>query len=491
MTHLLRLSQNDPWRARGTQERSKPISMSELPFKFIDLEKRDELAVLKVDDAPANTLTYDLLQQLEDTFFQISLDPGIRAVVVTGAGERFFCGGVNIGMLRSSNAHFNSNFLLYASEVFELIDRAPQLVVAAINGHITGGGLELALIADRRVAVRGTYNFGFPEVRLGVIPGMGGTQRLAKLIGTRQALELITHGEFISVERAHQLGIVEAVFPRGQFLEAALEYTRRELRELSPPVSPAPPGSPWQPPSESLVLYSRKDRIGVISVLKVCSERPALQVLWALNAAILKARIDQAVDAVLIEHEAERLQLGRASSIDDFIWHYAHFVFSRLENYPRLCALYLSGGADALGTELALACDYRLGPQRKSASDTLLTVSPSSSRYARYLPPRTAVPARTEHITYAAALEQGLLKLSGEEASIQAGLKWMARFVAPGGASKAIGYAKLSIVKSVSLQHEAGALLERHLQEQLFRGHDGPEGMRAYLEKRAAVFEGY
>jgi len=467
--------------------------MRELPFQFIDFGRRDELAGLKVDDAPANTLTYDLLQQLEDALFRISLDPGIRAVVVTGAGERFFSGGVNIGMLRSSSAHFNSNFLLYASEVFELVDRAPQLVVAAINGHITGGGLELALVADRRIAIRGEYNFGFPEVRLGVIPGLGGTQRLAKLIGTRQALELITHGEFISAERAHELGIVEALFPRGQFLEAALEYTRRQLRELAPrvPVSP-PAGSTGQPPpSDSLVQYLRQGHIGVITLLKECSERSALQVLRALNTAILKARIDPAVDAVLIEHQGDRLQLGLASSVDEFVWSYAHFVFARLENYPRLCALQLSGSADALGTELALACDYRLGQQRESPSGTLLTVSPSSLRYARYLSPRLAAPAEAGQVSYGAALEQGLLKVLTENASAHPALKWLERFVTPGAASKAIGYAKLSIVKSASLQHEAGALLERHLQEQLFRGHDAPEGMRAYLEKRAAVFEGY
>jgi len=97
--------------------------MSELPFNFIRFERLGEIVVLKVDDAPANTLTHDLLQQLEDTFFRISLDPGIRAVLVIGEGERFFSGGVNIGMLRSSSAHFNSNFLLYAAEVFDLIKR--------------------------------------------------------------------------------------------------------------------------------------------------------------------------------------------------------------------------------------------------------------------------------------------------------------------------------------------------------------------------------
>jgi enoyl-CoA hydratase/carnithine racemase len=93
-------------------------------------------------------------------------------------------------------------------------------------------------------------------------------------------------------------------------------------------------------------------------------------------------------------------------------------------------------------------------------------------------------------ISCSQAVEQGLFKLMGDDASLRASLSWMARFVPPRGASKALGYAKLAIVKSATLQHEAGALLERHLQEQLFRGHDGPEGMRAYLEKRSAAFKG-
>jgi len=463
--------------------------MSELPFEFIKIERFDDLALLKVDDAPANTLTYDLLRQLEDAFFTISLDPDIRAVVVTGEGEKFFSGGVNIGMLRSSSAQFNSNFLLYASEVFGLITHAPQLIVAAINGHVTGGGLELALIADRRVAVQGVYNFGFPEVRLGVIPGLGGTQRLARLIGTRQALELITHGEFIAVARAQELGIVDAVFPKEKFHAAALEYTRRQLRELQPKARPPGLGRPWQQPPDSLVRYSRQDNIGVITLSPECAESSALQALWALNRAILKARMDEAIEAVLITHEGPGLQLGLAESVDDHAWRYADFVFGRLENYPRLCVLHLSRSADALGSELALACDYRVGPQRKNISETLLSIPASCSRYARYLPPHAVVPAQAVQISYSQAVEQSLLKVLNDDTE-RAALTWMTRFVPPRGASKALGYAKLAIVKSASLPNEAGALLERHLQEQLFRGQDGPEGMRAYLEKRTAVFKG-
>ena len=106
------------------------------------------------------------------------------------------------------------------------------------------------------------------------------------------------------------------------------------------------------------------------------------------------------------------------------------------------------------------------------------------------MPPHTDLPAQAVAIPYSQAVERGLLKAFEGDAWQESVLSWMARFVPPRGASKALGYAKLAIVKSASLPHEAGALLERHLQEQLFRGHDGPEGMRAYLERRAPVFKG-
>jgi enoyl-CoA hydratase len=463
--------------------------MEGLPFQFVSIERRDELALLTINDPPANTLTYDMVVQLEDAFFELSLDPRIRAVVITGAGDRFFSGGVNIGMLRTSSPHFNSNFLLYASEVFELVDHAPQLVVAAINGHVTGGGLELGLIADRRVAVEGTYNFGFPEVRLGVIPGLGGTQRLSRLAGPHQALELITHGDFISVSRARELGIVDAVFPKESFLSAAIEYTRRELRKLPRSTRATAPAIAWQRPQPSLVKYAREGRIGVITLGQECPETPALQVLWALNQAILKARMDEGTEAIFITHEGARLQLGAESSIDENAWRYSRLVFTRLESFPRLCVLAFSSGLNPLTTELALACDYRIVPPSKSGTETLLTVPAGSPRYARYVQPGE-LSAHDGRVTYARAMEQRLVRQLDAGEWPQAALHWMGRFVPPRGASKSIGYAKLAVVKGASLPHEAGMLLERHLQEQLFRGYDGPEGMRAYLEKRGPVFKG-
>lgn len=459
-----------------------------LSFQFARIERRQEVAVVTISDPPANTLTYDMVVQLEEVFFELSMDPDVQAVVLTGEGERFFSGGVNIGMLHTSSARYNSNFLLYAAEVFESIDAAPFLVVAAINGHVTGGGLELALVADWRLAIEGTYNFGFPEVRLGVIPGLGGTQRLSRLIGSGAALELITHGEFIPVSRAQELGIVARVLPRENFLSTAVDLTREKLRK-NPPITRAIPRMPWQGPREPLVGYERRGLIGVITLGEACHDASPLQVVWALNRAILQARLDDKVEALLITHVGAELRLGEMPA-DAFTWNYSQFVFGRLESFPRLCVFAFTANLDPLATELAFACDYRVLTSGKGAHEIIFTAAAASQRCARIFPSQLQGSDRDIPVTGAQAQSLGLVKVLEPISWPDPVLKWMTRFVPPRGASKALGYAKLAIVKGTGLPASHGVLLERHLQEQLFRGLDGPEGMRAYLEKRAAVFQG-
>jgi len=465
-----------------------------LKFSFVESRRYGDVVVLSINDPPANTLTYDLVQQLEEEFFALSLDPGVRAVLITGAGDRFFSGGVNIGMLRNVSPHYNSNFILYAAEVFERIDQSPLLIVAAINGHITGGGLELALVADRRVAVNGTYNIGFPEVRLGVIPGLGGTQRLSRIIGARCALELITHGEFVTVERAQQLGIVDSVLPRDGFVEHAVVYVRGLLSERSPAKRDDGAHHPWQPPGPDVVTFRRQGRSAVITLTEACCSLSPLQALWALDQAILQARLDDGVETILVTHAGDRLCIGSDSQPDDVVHDYAQYVFQRLENFPRLCVLAFSGALDLLGTELALACDYRFTPtsilSTPSADKALMTVSATSKRIERY-----GLQDETRHdgvlrITRRYAIESGLVREAASKSWPDGVLGWLGRFVSPRGASKSIGYAKFAIVQGATMSSEGGMLLERHLQEQLFRSHDGPEGMKAYLEKRSPVFRG-
>lgn len=449
-----------------------------LGFRFVDVARDGNVAVLTISDPPANTLTYDLMVKLEEAFVDFSSDSQVRAVIITGSGSRFFCGGVNIGMLSNVSANHNSDFLNYAGEVFELIDRSPLLVVAAINGHVTGGGLELALVADRRIACEGTYNFGFPEAKLGVIPGLGGTQRLSHLIGRRRAFDLIAHAEFISVAKAKEFGIVEEIAPREEFLARAIEYTRQELGEFAPPPRRIHEKTPRQRFGADVADYQRRDRIGVITLREACATAPSMHALWALNRALLTARHDEHAEAILILNEGDVFALGPEADLDDPTRDFAEYIFRRVENTPRLCVFALRGFATSLATELALACDFRLAPPEQARDVVAFNAAADSRR------------STPGEFTAAQAERRSLLKFADAGPWPQAAMTWMSRFTSPRGASKAVGYIKLAVVKGTGFPEEAGRMLEWHLQEQLFRGHDAPEGMRAYLDKRTAVFKG-
>lgn len=477
-----------PWGERVSSSRARPCEpdVGTVTFRLADCRRYGEIAVLSVNDPPANTLTYDFVSQLENEFFELSRDPTVRAVVLSGAGERFFSGGVNIGMLRSVTPRFNSNFILFAAEVFDFINCSPLLVVAAINGHVTGGGLELALIAKKRVAVAGSYNFGFPEVKLGVIPGLGGTQRLSRIVGVHKALELITHGDFISVQEAQALGIVDAVLPNDDFLKRAIDYTRALLSDLPPKPRAETPTNPWIQPDQAMARYERQGRIGVITVSDACAKVSGIAALWALNQAILDARQDDCVEAILLIGKDGALQLGAGQEPDDETWAYAEHVFRRLEGFPRICALAMVDVVGVLATELALACDYRLVPDGADAGGEGFSVAARSHRRMRFSPnlPEGA------NLTINEALARGLARAVDHSSWPQSAINWLGRFVSPRGASMSIGYAKFAVVQGASLSPDAGMLLERHLQEQLFRSRDASEGMKAYLEKRSTTFRG-
>jgi enoyl-CoA hydratase/carnithine racemase len=147
--------------------------------------------------------------------------------VVRGAGDKFFCAGANIKMLQSSTPQFRYFFSLHGNEVLMRMENTAKLVIAAINGHAVGGGLEIALACDMRIAKRGPGMLGLPEINLGLLPGMGGTQRLPRLIGKARAMELLTTGKTISVDEAHEIGLVNHVFEEENFFEKVIEYARQ------------------------------------------------------------------------------------------------------------------------------------------------------------------------------------------------------------------------------------------------------------------------
>ncbi len=187
------------------------------------------IAVLELDDPPANTYTYEMMLQLDAAILRARMDNEVHVLVLRGAGEKFFSAGANINMLHKADPTYKYSFCLHANETLLRLEKTPKLVIAALNGHTVGGGLEIALACDIRIAKKDGGKIGLPEVALGVLPGTGGTQRMARLVGRAKAIELIATGRTFSFEEALELGIVNAIFDEGDFMKAALEYARQFL----------------------------------------------------------------------------------------------------------------------------------------------------------------------------------------------------------------------------------------------------------------------
>ncbi|MBZ5628189.1 MAG: enoyl-CoA hydratase/isomerase family protein [Acidobacteriia bacterium] len=185
------------------------------------------VGIITLEDPPANTYTYEMNRQLDDAILKARMDNDVHVIVLTGAGDKFFSAGANIKMLASVDPTFKYYFCLHANETLLRLEHTPKLVIAALNGHTVGGGLEIAMAADLRIARRDAGKIGLPEINLGVLPGTGGTQRLSRLVGKSKAIELIVTGNTFSFEEAKELGIVNDIFEREHFMENVLEYARQ------------------------------------------------------------------------------------------------------------------------------------------------------------------------------------------------------------------------------------------------------------------------
>jgi enoyl-CoA hydratase len=185
------------------------------------------IAVIELNDPPANTYTYEMNRQLDDAILRARMDNDVYVIVLTGAGDKFFCAGANIKMLSTVDPTFKYYFCLHANETLLRLEHTPKLVIAALNGHTVGGGLEIAMAADIRIARQDAGKIGLPEINLGVLPGTGGTQRLSRLIGKSRAIELIVTGNTFTFEEAKDLGIVNDVYERENFMQNVMEYARQ------------------------------------------------------------------------------------------------------------------------------------------------------------------------------------------------------------------------------------------------------------------------
>jgi enoyl-CoA hydratase/carnithine racemase len=203
-----------------------------MSYSKIQYSVSDGVAEIELRDPPANTYSYEMMREIDEAVLAARMDAGVHVIVLRGAGDKFFCAGANISMLAGADPEWKYYFCLHANETLNRLEQTPKLVIAAINGHCVGGGLEVAMAADIRIARKDAGRIGLPEVKLGVLPGTGGTQRLSRLLGKSRAIELMATGRLLSVEEAHAIGLVHQVWGEAElggrtFHDAALDYARQ------------------------------------------------------------------------------------------------------------------------------------------------------------------------------------------------------------------------------------------------------------------------
>ena len=196
------------------------------------IDSHGGVRVLTLNEPPANTYSYDLMRELDQAVLEARMDAGVHAIVLTGAGDKFFCAGATIGMLEDADPDFKYYFCLHANETLNRLEQTPKLVIAALNGHTVGGGLEVAMAADIRIARKDAGKIGLPEVALGVLPGTGGTQRLGRLLGKARAMELMVSGRLLTMDEALAMGLVTEVWDNDKlagrsFLDAVIAYAQQ------------------------------------------------------------------------------------------------------------------------------------------------------------------------------------------------------------------------------------------------------------------------
>ena len=208
---------------------ASPMTSETMPHGKVSYATQDGVALLTLTNPPANGYSHEMMRDLDEAVLRARFDDAVQVLVLAGAGEKFFCAGADIGMLDAVTPSFKYAFCLHANETLLRLEHTPKLVIAALGGHCVGGGLEVALAADLRFARKGSGRCGLPEVALGVLPGTGGTQRLARIVGGSKAIELMAEGELFDYEKAERLGLVNRVLEapdEAAFLAKVLEIAR-------------------------------------------------------------------------------------------------------------------------------------------------------------------------------------------------------------------------------------------------------------------------
>tara|TARA_B100000131_G_scaffold143399_1_gene139483 strand:- start:1109 stop:1966 length:858 start_codon:yes stop_codon:yes gene_type:complete len=159
-----------------------------------------------------NTYTHEMMRDIDEAVLRARFDDNVTVIILTGHGEKFFSAGASISMLDSVSPGFKYFFCLHANETLSRLEQTPKLVIAALNGHAVGGGLEIAMAADIRIARKDSGQVGLPEVSLGVLAGTGGTARLSRLVGKAKAMEIMVTGRKFSFEEAREMSLIHDIW---------------------------------------------------------------------------------------------------------------------------------------------------------------------------------------------------------------------------------------------------------------------------------------
>ena len=206
-------------------------------MKNVQLEVADQIATVTIDRPKAlNALNTETLSELKECFSELEKQKDVRVVILTGGGNKSFVAGADISEMVNATPAEGWAMSLLAMEAFNKLENMPQVTIAAVNGYALGGGCEIAMSCDIRIVAENAV-FGQPECGLGIIPGFGGTQRLARLIGKGRAKELIFTCDRIDAQEAYRMGLANKVVPADQLMRACQEMAGRILSKGSYAVS--------------------------------------------------------------------------------------------------------------------------------------------------------------------------------------------------------------------------------------------------------------
>ena len=194
--------------------------------KYIRTHVENHVGTIEVAKGKANTYDLDMMRELDEAVEALRFDDDARVVVLTSGLPGFFSAGADIEMLKKSQPDFKAMFCLHCQETLDKFGKTPKVVIAAINGHCVGGGLEIALACDLRMMAKDSGKIGLPEVTLGVLPGTGGTQRLPRLIGASRALDMMITGKLLTPDEALAIGLVNHVYPKETFVQDVRSYAQ-------------------------------------------------------------------------------------------------------------------------------------------------------------------------------------------------------------------------------------------------------------------------